>query len=87
MKNVTSKELHEQTARCLNLVRRGQRLRVIRNGRADALLVPVTERVDPSWDEIMAEVRAARAKGAGKIKNPILEQRRREKEKYAARLR
>ncbi len=87
MKTVTSKELHEQTARCLNLVRRGQRLRVIRNGRADALLVPVNEQVDPSWDEIMVEVRAARAKGGSKIKNPVLEQRRRERERYAAHLR
>jgi antitoxin (DNA-binding transcriptional repressor) of toxin-antitoxin stability system len=85
MTEITSKELHERTGSVLDLVRRGQRFRVLRNGGADALLVPVNEAIDPSWDEIMADVRKARAKGGPIRPNPILAERR--KRNYAARLR
>ena len=61
MTEITSKELHEQTGSVLDSVKRGQRFRVLRNGTADALLVPANEEIDPSWDEIMANVRKARA--------------------------
>jgi antitoxin (DNA-binding transcriptional repressor) of toxin-antitoxin stability system len=78
---ITSKELHEQTADVLDRVKRGQRFRVLRGGTADALLVPASEQIDPSWDEIMAEVRAAREaiqkKGISPRPNPVLEERRR----------
>jgi antitoxin (DNA-binding transcriptional repressor) of toxin-antitoxin stability system len=88
VKSVTSKMLHEQTGQCLDLVKQGQQLYVLRNGKPDALLVPVTESVDPSWDEIMAEVRAARTaartKGIPTRPNPILAGRK--KRSSAARL-
>jgi antitoxin (DNA-binding transcriptional repressor) of toxin-antitoxin stability system len=81
MKNVTSKMLHEQTARCLDLVKQGQRLCVLRNGKPDAFLVPTSEQLDPSWDEIMSEVAAAReeikTKGIPLQPNPVLQERRR----------
>ncbi len=85
MKDVTSKKLHEQTADCLNLVRQGQRLRIVRNGKPEAMLVPVKDRIDPSWDEIMAEVWKAQKESGPKTPNPVLAERKRRN--YAARVR
>lgn len=76
MTSITSKELHEQTGQLLDRVKQGQRFRVLRGGKADALLVPASDQVDPPWDEIMAEVRAVRAKGRPPRPNPILAERR-----------
>lgn len=83
--SITSKELHEQTAALLDRVKQGQRFRVLREGEADALLVPVTDQVDPTWEEIMAEVRKARAQAKRPRPNPILSER--SKRNYAARVR
>ncbi len=47
-----------------------------------ALLVPATDQVDPPWDEIMAEVRKARAQDKPPRPNPILAERK--KRRYAA---
>jgi antitoxin (DNA-binding transcriptional repressor) of toxin-antitoxin stability system len=81
MTEITSKQLHEQTAAMLDRAKGGQRMKVLRNGKPDALLVPADEEIDPSWDEIMAEVRAAREaiqkKGISPRPNPVLEERRR----------
>ncbi len=85
MTSITSKELHEQTGAFLDRVKQGQRFRVLRGGEADALLVPANEQVDPSWDELMADVRKARAQGHSCQPNPILAERR--KRHYATRLR
>lgn len=85
MTSITFKELHEQTGALLDRVKQGQRFRVLRAGEADALLVPANEQVDPTWDELMAEVRKARAQGHSCQPNPILAERR--KRHYAARLR
>ena len=85
MMEITSKQLHEQTATMLNRAGSGQRIRVIRNGRPTALLIPANEEIDPSWDEIMAEVRKARAQGHPARPNPILAERK--KRHYAARIR
>ena len=74
--SITSKELHEQTGALLDRVKQGQRFRVLRGGEADALLVPATDRIDPPWDEIMTEVRKARAQGQPPRSNPILAERR-----------
>jgi len=41
---------------------------VLRNGTADALLVPANEEIDPSWDEIMADVRKARQRVAPHVR-------------------
>lgn len=88
MKEITSKELHEQTGGVLDQVKQGQRFRVLRNGEPDALLVPVTEQIDPSWDEIMGEVWATaeeiRKKGIPPRPNPVLAERKRRN--FAARL-
>lgn len=78
--SITSKELHERTGALLDQVKRGQRFRVVRGGEADALLIPATERIDPPWDEIMTEVRRARAQGRTHRPNPILAERRRRKD-------
>jgi antitoxin (DNA-binding transcriptional repressor) of toxin-antitoxin stability system len=85
MTSITSKELHEQTGALLDRVKQGQRFRVLRGGEPDALLVPANDQVDPSWDEIMAEVRKARAQAKPLRPNPVLTER--EKRHYAARLR
>ena len=78
-------ELHEQTGSVLDRVKQGERFCVLRGGEADALLVPATDQVDPPWDEIMAEVRKARAQYKPPRLNPILAERR--KRNYAAGLR
>ena len=83
--SITSKELHEKTGAVLDRVKQGQRFRVMRGGEADALLVPANERIDPPWDEIMADVRRARARGKTPRPNPILAERK--KGNYAARVR
>jgi antitoxin (DNA-binding transcriptional repressor) of toxin-antitoxin stability system len=83
MTSITSKELHEQTGALLDLVKQGQRFRVLRGGKADALLVPVSDQVDPPWDEIMEDVRKARAQGKSLDSNPILVERK--KRHHAAR--
>ena len=75
MTSITSKDLHEQTGHLLDRVKQGQRFRVLRGGKTDALLVPATDQVDPPWDEIMAEVRKARAKARSRRPNPILAER------------
>ena len=85
MTSITSKELHEQTGAFLDRVKQGQRFRVLRGGEADALLVPATDQIDPPWDEIMAEVRQARAQRKSSRPNPILAERR--KRHHAAHLR
>ena len=85
MTSITSKELPEQTGALLDRVKRGQRFRVLRGGEADALLVPVSEQIDPSWEEIMTEVRRARAQARPPRPNPILAER--GKRHHAARLR
>ncbi len=85
MTSITSKELHEQTGAFLDRVKQGQRFRVLRGGEADALLVPANEQVDPTWDELMADVRKARAQGHSCQPNPILAER--TKRHHAARLR
>ncbi len=84
MTSITSTELHEQTGAFLDRVKQGQRFKVLRGGEADALLVPATEQIDPHWDEIMAEVREARAQDKPSRPNPILTERR--KRHKAARL-
>jgi antitoxin (DNA-binding transcriptional repressor) of toxin-antitoxin stability system len=85
MTEIASKQLHEQTAAMLDRAKGGQRMRVIRNGRPAALLIPANEEIDPSWEEIMAEVRKVRAQGAPTRPNPVLAERR--KRHYAARVR
>lgn len=89
MTEVTSKQLHEQTAAVLDMVKRGQRVRVIRNGQPDAVIIPPDEKVDPSWDEIMTEVwKAAKTSKSEKTPprpNPILEERK--KRNFALRAR
>jgi len=84
MTDVTSKVLHEQTADCLERVRRGERLRVIRHGEPAALLVPAQEAPDPAWAEIMVEVWAQPAAPATRT-SPVIAARKRRN--YAANLR
>jgi antitoxin (DNA-binding transcriptional repressor) of toxin-antitoxin stability system len=85
MTEISSKQLHEQTAAMLDRAKGGQRMKVIRNGRPAAWLIPATEEIDPTWEEIMAEVRKARAKDGPTRPNPILAERR--KRHYATRVR
>lgn len=84
MTSITSKELHDQTDSLLDRVKQGQRFRVLRGGEPDAFLVPANDQVDLSWNEIMANVRKARAHGKRLLPNPILEERK--KRHYASRL-
>jgi antitoxin (DNA-binding transcriptional repressor) of toxin-antitoxin stability system len=85
MTDVTSKLLHEKTGQLLDRARQGERFRILRDGRAEAFLVPATEAVDPEWKEIMSEVWKAQKGPGSKRPNPILKERR--ARNYAARLR
>ena len=89
MQDITCKNLHDETGKIVRAVKRGQKFRVSIDGKASCLIVPATENIDPSWEEIMGEVwarvEARRAKGISGRPNPILEERKRRN--YAARLR
>ena len=87
MIEVTSKFVKEETKQMLDRVRRGERFKIVRDGIVEGYLVPATESIDPSWDEIMAEVRSIRARGGETRPNPVLLERARRKKNYAARLR
>ena len=85
MTDVTSKTLHEKTGQLLDRVRQGERFRVLRDGRADAFLIPGGEAVDPEWSVIMAEVWKAQKGRGQKRPNPVLKERK--ARNYASRLR
>jgi len=85
MTNVTSKMLHEKTGQLLDRARQGERFRILREGRADAFLIPVEEAIDPEWAEIMSEVWRSKKAPGPKRQNPILKQRK--ARNYAARVR
>jgi antitoxin (DNA-binding transcriptional repressor) of toxin-antitoxin stability system len=89
LQDITCKKLHDETGKIVRAVKRGQKFRVSLDGKHSALIVPANENVDPSWEEIMAEVNQARevirAQGISLKPNPILEERKRRN--YAARLR
>ena len=83
--DITSKVLHESTGKLLDRVRQGARFRVLRNGKADGLLIPPAEAIDPEWPEIMGEVWAAQREAKPVRANPVL--RERKARNHAARLR
>lgn len=85
MTNVTSKMLHEKTGQLLDRARQGERFRILREGRADAFLIPAGEAIDPEWAEIMADVWKAQKARGPKRQNPILKERK--ARNYAARVR
>ncbi|MHB8736283.1 MAG: hypothetical protein ACYC6M_13360 [Terriglobales bacterium] len=85
MTDVTSKMLHEKTGQLLDRARQGERFRILREGRAEAFLIPAAETIDPAWAEIMAEVWKAQNVPGAKRANPIL--RERKARRYAGRLR
>jgi len=85
MTDVTSKMLHEKTGQLLDRAKQGERFRILRDGRPDAFLTPITDAVDPEWPEIMASVWSAQKKPGRKRPNPVL--RERKARKYAARVR
>jgi len=57
----------------------------LRNGKVEALVVPALENSDPSWDEILVDVKRLSKKPGPKKPNPVLEERRRRD--YASRVR
>jgi antitoxin (DNA-binding transcriptional repressor) of toxin-antitoxin stability system len=54
--------LHEKTGQLLDRARQGERFRLLRQGRAEAFLIPAAQAVDPEWPEIMAAVWKAQQK-------------------------
>ena len=85
MTDITSKILHEKTANVLDRARRGERFRILRNGKAEALVVPAPENNDPTWDEILVDVKRLAKKPGTKKPNPVLEERK--SRDYASRVR
>jgi len=85
MTDITSKTLHEKTAQVLDRARRGERFRVLRDGKPDALVVPVNGAIDPEWSEILNDVRRLSKRQGAKKANPVLMERKRRN--YASRLR
>ena len=68
--------LHEKTGQLLDRARQGERFRILRDGLAEAFLLPAGEAVDPEWPEIMAEVWKAQREAGPRRANPILKERR-----------
>ena len=85
MTDITSKTLHEKTGQVLDRARQGERFRVLREGRPEALLIPAKETVDAEWSEIMGDVWDRAKKTRSKRQNPVLKERK--ARNYAARLR
>jgi antitoxin (DNA-binding transcriptional repressor) of toxin-antitoxin stability system len=85
MTDVTSKMLHEKTGQLLDRAGQGGRFRVLRQGRAEAFLIPAAETIHPEWPEIMAAVWNAQKKPGAKRSNPVVKERK--ARKYAAHLR
>src|SRR5207237_9836529 len=85
MTDVTSKVLHEKTGQVLDRARQGERFRILREGRAEAFLIPASQEIDPEWGEIMADVWKAQKEAGPKRPNPILKERK--ARRYASRLR
>jgi antitoxin (DNA-binding transcriptional repressor) of toxin-antitoxin stability system len=85
MKTITSRTLHEQTRHCLDRVKGGEKLQIVRSGKLSALLVPPESEADPDWPEIMHEVWEAQEENQAPRPNPVLRERARRK--YAARVR
>ena len=76
MRRITSKELHEQTEAVLDKVKRGERFSVSRGGTTAAILIPACDQGDLALEEIMADVRKARAEVTSFSPNPVLNERR-----------
>ena len=72
---MTSKVLHEKTGQVLDRARQGERFRILREGRAEAFLIPATQEIDLEWGEIMAGVWKAQKERGPKRPNPILKER------------
>ena len=58
--NITSKTLHEKTGQVLDRLRRGERFWVLRDGKPEALMVPVEEAIDPVEHQSLESVTAKR---------------------------
>jgi hypothetical protein len=69
---ITTKQLRQYAGHYIAAASDGQKIRVSLRGNARAMLTPDEPVADASWDEIMAEVRAARAR-ARKEKKPLIE--------------
>jgi antitoxin (DNA-binding transcriptional repressor) of toxin-antitoxin stability system len=85
MTKVTAKMLHEKTGHLLDRASKGERFRIVRNGRTEAFLIPATKAVDPEWPEIMGKIWKAQTKRGAKQPNPVLKERK--ARNYATRLR
>lgn len=85
MTHVTSKTLHEQTGSLLDRIQAGERFLVFRNGKPQAVLMAATDQVDPTWDELLLDVRKARASNKGRNPNLVLSERK--ARNHASRLR
>jgi len=58
--DITSKTLHEKTGQVLDRLRRGERFWVLRDGKPEALMVPVEEAIDPVEHQSLESVTAKR---------------------------
>jgi len=85
IQDINVKALHDATGNFVRAAQAGKRFRISLNGKVAGILLPPDTAIDPSWDEIMAEVRAARKEPGPTRPNPILAER--QQRNYAARLR
>lgn len=72
---VSLHEMKHDQKRVIARVRRGEIITLTHRGRPVAILEPATERQAPSWDEIMAPVRAAMSEPGPTHPNPVLAER------------
>lgn len=69
------KQLHNETSAILNEVAKGKSFDVKKHGKVIARIQPAKNIQKPTWDEILAPVRALHSKIKHKTPNPVLEER------------
>jgi prevent-host-death family protein len=74
---ITLHTLKADQKRIVARVKRGETITVTERGTPVLSLVPATQKHAPSWDELMAPVRKARAQSDVTCPNPVLEERNR----------
>jgi antitoxin (DNA-binding transcriptional repressor) of toxin-antitoxin stability system len=69
------KQLHNETSAILNEVSKGKSFDVEKHGKVIATLRPAKHLEPPTWDEILAPVRALHGKVKNRTPNPVLAER------------
>jgi antitoxin (DNA-binding transcriptional repressor) of toxin-antitoxin stability system len=69
------KQLHNETSAVINEVAKGKSFDIEKRGKLVATIQPLKNAKRPSWDEILAPVRALHSQVKYKSPNPVLAER------------